>query len=69
MEMKNVPFSSNVKARGYDLATRKLHIQYANGTTYEYDDVEPELVAEFDACKSKGSFPRKRLKDKTYRKL
>lgn len=69
IEMKPVSFSSNVKARGYDIASRTLRIQFTNGSTYEYDDVPPEVVAQFDNAKSKGAFPRKHLKDYAYKKL
>lgn len=69
IEMKPVLHSSNVKARGYDIETQTLHIEFVNGSTYEYDDVPPDVVAAFDNAKSKGAFPRTHLKGYAYRKL
>jgi hypothetical protein len=38
--------STNVSAVGYDPASRRMHVQFSSGSTYEYLDVEQAL---FDA--------------------
>lgn len=53
MEMKPV-VSSNIKAIGYDPATRVMAVQFANGT-YHYDDVGQEQHDAFVAAESIGS--------------
>ncbi len=53
--------SSQIAAVGYDPETKKMRIQFAshrdgtNGSTYEYDNVEPQDHADLIGAKSIGS--------------
>lgn len=35
--------SKGIRAIGYDAATQKLEVEFANGRVYEYFDVPPEV--------------------------
>jgi hypothetical protein len=48
--------SSNIAGIGYDQASRTLAVQFKNGSTYNYTDVGPDVVASFRAAESKGRF-------------
>lgn len=64
--------SSQISEYGYDEATKTLAIKFKHGGgVYHYDNVEPELYAEFNAAGSKGSFFGKRIKSGgfSYRKI
>lgn len=55
--------SSQIAEHGYDDATKTLAIKFKHGgSVYHYDDVSPELYAEFSEAESKGSFFGKRIK-------
>ena len=41
-QMRSVD-SSAVEAVGYDADTRTLYVRYADGDTYAYDDVPPDV--------------------------
>lgn len=72
--------SSQIHAYGYNADTKTLALQFkrkdgdgnrVGGSIYHYDDVSPELYAEFCAAESKGSFFGKRVKggDLAYRRI
>lgn len=46
--------SSNVAGIGYEAATRVLRVRYRNGSTYRYEDVDPELHAAILSSESVG---------------
>jgi len=49
--------SSNILAAGYDEAKRILRIVFKNkGSTYDYNDVDPEVWIQFQGAASKGRF-------------
>ena len=48
--------SSNLKAIGYDGATKRLAVQFSGGAIYHYEDVPPEVYADFDKAESAGRF-------------
>lgn len=54
--------STNVKAVGYDHATRTLRVQFESGT-YDYADVGPEKHAGLMGAESKGSFIAAHIKN------
>lgn len=56
--------SSQISEYGFDEATKTLAIKFKHGgSVYHYDNVSPELFAEFNAAESKGSFFGKRIKN------
>ena len=48
--------STNIKATGYDAATKTLAVQFVNGVVWHYADVPAELAEEFHASPSTGGF-------------
>lgn len=48
--------SSNIKASGYDGATKTLRIEFHSGSIYDYEGVAPEVAAAFAEAKSPGGF-------------
>ena len=68
MEMNPVT-SGNVKAVGYDPASKTLRVEYKSGGVYEWDGVAPERHAELMAAKSIGSHLNKNLNQPHARKL
>jgi hypothetical protein len=54
--------SSNVKAVGYEKATRTLGVRFHSGSTYHYADVSPEKHASLIAADSVGSHLHKTIK-------
>lgn len=62
-ELKPVT-SSNLKAVGYDAATRTLGVQFASGTRYDYTDVPPEAHQALMAADSIGSHFAKHIRPK-----
>ena len=67
MEMKPVEKSSNVKAIGYDEATRKLRIAFKGkdgDNVYEYDDVSPHVHSEMLQVESAGGYFAKNVRGK-----
>lgn len=59
--------SSNVKYVGYDSDSNKLYVQFMNGDTYVYYDVEPEIWNGLRQADSKGSFLHWFIKVNNYR--
>ena len=63
--MKLIPVeSSNIKAVGYDPATKEMHVQFAGGDTYAHFDVEAIDHARFIAAESKGSHYHRTFRNK-----
>lgn len=54
--------SSQVKAHGYDAATRTLAVEYKSGGTYHYSDVPAATYNAMKASKSVGKFIGANLK-------
>lgn len=53
--MKLIPVqSSNIRAVGYDPATREMQVQFLGGGIYSHSEITPQKHAEFVAAKSKG---------------
>ena len=48
--------SSNIKAHGYDAASKTLAVQFGSGHTYHYANVGPEVVERLGKAKSVGAF-------------
>jgi len=48
--------SSNMKQTEYDTATKKMIVEFKNGSKYEYDDVPHEVYAEFRLSESQGKY-------------
>ena len=56
--------SSIIRAYDYDPAMKVLHLHFAStGEIRSYQDVPPELAAEFIAAPSKGKFFHNRIRD------
>ena len=68
MKLESVT-SSNVAAIGYDADTRKLHVQFTNGSLYEYDGVGKDIYRQFMDAESKGKYLQKHIKSHTFRRL
>lgn len=70
----NIPMtpvsSSQLKAIGYDPATKALACQFVHGPghLYVYPNVEPKVHAEFMAAKSIGKFFGQHIKDLPFEK-
>ncbi len=54
MTHHEIPLSSNIRSIGYDLETRKMQVRFASGSTYEYDQVSPQVHAKFLNAESVG---------------
>lgn len=62
--MEMIPVvSSNLRAVGYDRATRTLVIEF-NGGTYQYSNVPPDIHDELMKAPSKGKFFYQNIRDK-----
>lgn len=63
--------SNQVKAIGYDEATKTLAVTFTRGAgaIYHYPDVEPELYAEFIGAESIGTFFGKHIKALPFKKF
>lgn len=62
--------SSNLKGATYDTNTKKLIVEFGNGTKYEYDEVPHETFAELNLAESQGKyFNQKISKTFTYKKI
>lgn len=48
--------SSNIKKSEYDTETKKLVVEFNNGTRYEYDDVPHQVYTKFRMAESQGKF-------------
>lgn len=48
--------SSNLKKTEYDTLTKKLLVEFNNGTSYEYDEIPHQLYTQFRMSESQGKF-------------
>lgn len=62
MDMQSVS-SSNIAAVGYNEATKKLHVQFHNGSTYVYDDVPADVHEALVNADSVGKYFNANVKD------
>jgi hypothetical protein len=53
--------SSNIEAYAHNPAKKVLQVKFKNGSLYEYHDVSEEVVKEWMAAPSVGSFFSKRI--------
>lgn len=69
--MQRVPVeSSNVRAVGYDPATKVLEVEFTSGSAYAYDDVPAEVHEALMAAGSVGRYFNTNIKSAyTFRKL
>lgn len=56
--------SSNIKAIGYDAASKALSVEFLNGGVYRYSDVPAEKHAELMAADSCGAYLSAHIKGK-----
>ena len=63
MEMTPIK-SSNVKSVGFDPESKKMRVEFSNGTMYEYSDVAPHVHAELRSAESVGSYFAKNIRGK-----
>ena len=56
-------FSSAIRTVEYDEARQRLVITLANGRTYRYLDVPPDVYQAFLAAQSKGRFYNDHIRD------
>lgn len=63
--------SSQVKAIGYDAATKTLAVQFKHGlgAIYHYPNVEPKTHADFIAAESVGKFFGAHIKSLPFKKF
>ena len=63
--MKMIPVkSSNLKAVGYDPASKMLHVEFHSGSTFAYPGVEPEQHSAMMESSSIGSHFHTHIKSK-----
>ena len=55
--------SSVIFDRHYDAATSRLTITFVTGRIYVYEDVPPDVAAEFDSAGSKGAYFNTHIRD------
>lgn len=48
--------SSNIAAIGYDAASKTLQVDFKTGKRYQYQNVPPELLTEFQQADSVGQY-------------
>jgi hypothetical protein len=48
--------SSNIKSTEYDTESKKLVVEFNNGTKYEYEDVPHQMYTKFRMSESQGKF-------------
>jgi hypothetical protein len=48
--------SSNLVRSEYDTATKKMIVEFKNGTKYEYDEVQHTIYTRFRLSESQGKF-------------
>jgi hypothetical protein len=48
--------SSNIKKTEYDLETKKMLVEFNNGSKYEYDEVPHSIYTKFRMAESQGKF-------------
>lgn len=62
--------SSNVKKTEYDTETKKLVVEFNNGSLYEYSEVPHQVYTQFRLAESQGKFfSSKIVKTYTHKKL
>jgi len=63
--------SSQVRAIGYDEATRTLAVTFVHGigSVYQYQSVDPQVHADFIAAESIGKFFGKQIKSLPFKKF
>jgi hypothetical protein len=62
--------STNLSKTDYDTATKKLVVEFKNGTKYEYEEVPHQLYTQFRMTESQGSFFSKNIAKKfKYKKM
>ena len=61
MKMDRVE-SSNIKAIGYDAASKILRVEFRNGASHDYPDTSLEMHADFMAADSKGKHFHKHIR-------
>ena len=55
--MNREPVSSTtIVSAGYDEPSQTLEVEFANGTIYQYYNVDGGMYAQFQAAPSKGQF-------------
>lgn len=62
MEMRRIN-SGRLRAIGYDAGTRKLRLQFDDGTTFEYGDVGAELWRRLSSAASAWSVFRDNIEE------
>jgi len=55
--------SSVIRRFSYDETQRRLRVTFVSGDVYDYDQVPPEVVADFRAARSKGRFFGPNIRD------
>lgn len=62
--------STNVVKTEYDTLSKKLIVEFKNGSTYEYDDVPHQTYTQFRMAESQGKFFSSKIaKSFKYKKL
>jgi hypothetical protein len=62
--------SSNLTGAEFDVNSKKLIIEFKNGTKYEYEDVPHQVFTQFRLSESQGSFFSKKIaKSYKYKKI
>jgi len=62
--------SSNLKKTEYDTITKKLVVEFNNGSQYEYEEVPHQLYTQFRMSESQGKFFNSKIsKSFKYKKL
>jgi len=62
--------SSNLRKTTYDTVTKKLVVEFNNGSQYEYDEVPHQLYTQFRMSESQGKFFSSKIaKTFKYKKL
>ena len=58
--------STNLTKTDYDTISKKLIVEFKNGTLYEYEEVPHQLYTQFRMSQSQGSFFSKNI-EKNYK--
>lgn len=62
--------STNVVKTEYDTTSKKLVVEFKNGTKYEYDEVPHQIYTQFRMSESQGKFFSSKIaKSYKYKKL
>lgn len=63
--MEMLPVSSSaISAIGYDLATKKMKIQFKEGHTYDFCRVPEDIFKNFVNARSKGGYYNDNIRDR-----